>query len=156
MDFPIYLQICQKFRYGVENRMNYVDTNVIISYLSRKDVNHSKALKILGNSDRMITSMVAILELRSVLSRTTDLDGDKIEAFVDYLQEMKIEVPELDMNTVFSNAAEIATRLKMKTLDILHLSASMILNASNFVTFDGEFREKENEIGRIGLKVVYG
>ncbi|EQD52936.1 PilT protein domain protein [mine drainage metagenome] len=100
--------------------------------------------------------MIAILELRTVLSRTTDLDGDKIEAFVDYLPEIKLEVPELDMNTVFSNASEIAIRIRMKTLDILHLSASIILNASKFVTFDGEFKEKENEIAGIGLRVISG
>ncbi|MHB1709730.1 MAG: type II toxin-antitoxin system VapC family toxin [Thermoplasmataceae archaeon] len=136
--------------------MNYIDTNVIISYLNKKDVNHSRALKILDKGDRMITSPIGILELRSVLSRTTNLDGDEIEAFVDYLPEIKLEVPEVDMNTVFSSASEIAIRIRMKTLDILHLSASVILNASNFVTFDGEFAEKENEIAAIGLKVITG
>ncbi len=136
--------------------MDYIDTNVIISYLNKNDVNHSRALKILDNGDKMITSMIAILELRSVLSRTTNLDGDEIEAFVDYLPEIKLEVPELDMNTVFSNASEIAIRIRMKTLDILHLSASVLLSASNFVTFDGEFTEKENEIARIGLRIITG
>ncbi|MHB8396871.1 MAG: type II toxin-antitoxin system VapC family toxin [Thermoplasmataceae archaeon] len=136
--------------------MNYIDTNVIISYLNKKDVNHSRALKILNKDDRMITSPIGILELRSVLSRTTNLDGDEIEAFVDYLPEIKLEVPEVDMNTVFSSASEIAIRVRMKTLDILHLSASVILNASNFVTFDGEFEEKKNEIAAIGLRIITG
>ena len=104
----------------------------------------------------MITSPIGILELRSVLSRTTNLDGDEIEAFVDYLPEIKLEVPEVDMNTVFSSASEIAIRVRMKTLDILHLSASVILNASNFVTFDGEFEEKKNEIAAIGLRIITG
>jgi len=145
-----------KFQYGVENDMNYVDTNVIISYLNKNDVNHSRALKIMNNSNSTITSMIAVLELRSVLSRTTNLDADEIEAFVDYLQEMQVEIPKLDMNAVFSDASEIAIRVKMKALDVLHLSASVLLNASNFVTFDDEFREKEKEISAIGLKVIYG
>ena len=74
-----------------------------------------------------------------MLSRTTKLNGDEIEAFVDYLPEINLEVPEVDMNKVFSSASEIAIRIRMKTLDILHLSASVILNASNFVTFDNSF-----------------
>ena len=136
--------------------MNYIDTNVIISYLNRKDVNHSRALKILDKGDKTITSPIGILELRAILSTTTNLDGDEIEAFVDYLPEIRLEVPDVDMNTVFSNASEIALRIRMKTMGILHLSAGVILNASNFVTFDGEFKEKEIEIAAIGLKIITG
>ena len=135
--------------------MNYIDTNVIISFISKSDVNHSRALRILDNNDGMVTSPVAILELKSVLSRTTDLGVDEIEAFADYLAEIKIEVPEVDMNKVLNNASDIATTIRMKTLDILHLSASMILDVNGFVTFDHEFLEKKNEIEGIGLKIIH-
>ena len=119
-------------------------------------MNHSRALKIVEKGDNMITSPIGILELRSVLSRTTKLNVDEIEAFVDYLPEINLEVPEVDMNKVFSSASEIAVRIRMKILDILHLSASVILNASNFVTFDSEFKEKESEIAAIGLRIISG
>ncbi len=135
--------------------MNYIDTNVIISFISKSDVNHSRALRILDNNEGMVTSPVAILELKSVLSRTTDLGVDEIEAFADYLAEIKIEVPEVDMNKVLNNASDIATTIRMKTLDILHLSASMILDVNGFVTFDHEFLEKKNEIEGIGLKIIH-
>jgi predicted nucleic acid-binding protein len=135
--------------------VNYIDTNVIISFISKSDVNHSRALRILDNNEGMVTSPVAILELKSVLSRTTDLGVDEIEAFADYLAEIKIEVPEVDMNKVLNNASDIATRIRMKTLDILHLSASMILDVNGFVTFDHEFLEKKNEIEGIGLKIIH-
>ncbi len=135
--------------------MNYIDTNVIISFISKSDVNHSRALRILDNNEGMVTSPVAILELKSVLSRTTDLGVDEIEAFADYLAEIKIEVPEVDINKVLNNASDIATRIRMKTLDILHLSASMILDVNGFVTFDHEFLEKKNEIEGIGLKIIH-
>ncbi len=134
--------------------MDYIDTNVILSYLNKNDVNHSKALKIMDNSNRMITSPIAVLELRSVLSRTTNLNGDEIEAFVDYLPEIRLEIPEVDMNTVFSNASEIANRIRMKTLDILHLSACVILNTTRFVTFDREFSARKTEIAGIGLIII--
>ena len=135
--------------------MNYIDTNVIISFISKSDVNHSRALRILDNNEGKVTSPVAILELKSVLSRTTDLGVDEIEAFADYLAEIKIEVPEVDMNKVLNNASDIATTIRMKTLDILHLSASMILDVNGFVTFDHEFLEKKNEIEGIGLKIIH-
>ena len=61
----------------------------------------------------------------TVLSRTTKLNGDEMEAFVDYLPEINLEVPEVDMNKVFSSASEIALRIRMETLDILHISASL-------------------------------
>ena len=136
--------------------MEYIDTNVIISFLNSRDVNHERALKTLDHDGGMITSPVAILELKSVLSRTTNLGTDEIEAFVDYLPEINIEVPEVDMNKVVSNASEIAVNIRMKTLDILHLAAGVVLEADEFVTFDREFVEKEKEIVNLGLKVNSG
>ena len=133
--------------------MNYIDTNVIISFLNSRDINHEKALKTLNHDSEMVTSPVAILELKSVLCRTTILDTDEIEAFVDYLHEINIEVPIIDMNKVISNAIEIAVNIRMKTLDILHLAAGVVLNVDDFITFDREFLEKEKEIENIGLRV---
>ena len=133
--------------------MNYIDTNVIISFLNSRDINHEKALKTLNHDSEMVTSPVAILELKSVLCRTTTLDTDEIEAFVDYLHEINIEVPMIDMNKVISNAIEIAVNIRMKTLDILHLAAGVVLNVDDFITFDREFIEKKKEIENIGLRV---
>ena len=133
--------------------MNYIDTNVIISFLNSRDINHEKALKTLNHDSEMVTSPVAILELKSVLCRTTTLDTDEIEAFVDYLHEINIEVPIIDMNKVISNAIEIAVNIRMKTLDILHLAAGVVLEVDDFITFDREFLEKEKEIENIGLRV---
>ena len=133
--------------------MNYIDANVIISFLNSRDINHEKALKILNHDSEMVTSPVAILELKSVLCRTTTLDTGEIEAFVDYLHEINIEVPMIDMNKVISNAIEIAVNIRMKTLGILHLAAGVVLNVDDFITFDREFLEKEKEIENIGLRV---
>jgi len=133
--------------------LNYIDTNVIISFLNNRDINHEKALKTLNHDSEMVTSPVAILELKSVLCRTTTLNTDEIEAFVDYLHEINIEVPMIDMNKVISNAIEIAVNIRMKTLDILHLAAGVVLNVDDFITFDREFIEKKKEIENIGLRV---
>ena len=132
-------------------RSNYIDTNVIIAFINNRDANHARALKIFNYSNRKVTSMIAVLELKSVLSRTTKLSVDEIEAFVDYLPEINVEVPEVDANKIIRNATDIAVRIRMKTLDLLHISASMIIGADAFITFDREFIEKEKEIANIGL-----
>jgi len=146
----------QRFQFERGIRVNYIDTNVIISFLNRGDVNHAKASKILGHCGKMVTSSITILELKSVLPRTTKLGADEIEAFVDYLPEINVDVPEVDMNKVVNKAGEIAFAIRMKTLDTLHLSASMVLEAYDFVTFDHEFAEKEREIANIGIKIKSG
>ena len=134
-------------------RSNYIDTNVIIAFINNRDANHARALKIFNYSNRKVTSMIAVLELKSVLSRTTKLTFDEIEAFVDYLPEINVEVPEVDANKIIRYATDIAVRIRMKTLDLLHISASMIIGADAFITFDREFIEKEKEIANIGLMI---
>ncbi len=44
----------------------------------------------------------------------------------------------------------------MKTLDPLHLLASMILEAEDFVIFDREFAEKEIELSNLGMRIKSG
>lgn len=135
-------------------RSNYIDTNVIIAFINNRDSNHARALKIFNYRNRKVTSMIAVLELKSVLSRTTKLSFDEIEAFVDYLPEINVEVPEVDANKIIRYATDIAVRIRMKTLDLLHISASMIIGADAFITFDREFIEKEKEIEIIGLRIM--
>ena len=88
-DFQNSLQTYQKFPSRYVTRLNYLDTNVIISFLNKRDTNHARALKIFDSKDRKVTSTVAVLELKSVLSRTTKLGLEEIEAFVDYLPEIQ-------------------------------------------------------------------
>ncbi|MHB1493803.1 MAG: type II toxin-antitoxin system VapC family toxin [Thermoplasmataceae archaeon] len=133
--------------------MNYIDTNIIIAYLNVNDVNHPRASKAMNQLDDKVTSQIGLMELRSVLSRTTNLNEDEIEAYVDYLATIKIDVPEVDINKIFRNAAQISYKIKMRTLNTLHLSVSMMVNAHTFVTLDREFLEKKSEISGIGIEI---
>ena len=54
--------------------MYYIDTNVILSYLSNEDSNHSKAMTVIKENDAMVTSSITALEIKSVLSRTTKIN----------------------------------------------------------------------------------
>jgi predicted nucleic acid-binding protein len=86
-----------------------------------------------------VTPPIAVLELKSVVSRTTNIGENEIEALFDYLPEINVDVPELDMGKLINNAIEMAFKVRMKTPDILHISASLILGSDTFVTFDREF-----------------
>ncbi len=135
--------------------MKYVDTNVIIACINDNDTNHSRAPKVIDGTAEMVTSPIATLELRSVLSRTTTLTESEIGAYVDYLDEIRVKVPKINLESVFLMAEEISCKTKMKTLNVLHLSACLILRADAFVTFDKEFIEKERTIQELGLRVQF-
>ena len=95
------------------------------------------------------TSPLAVLELKSVLDLTTTLVTYEKEAFIYYLSEIDIKVPEVDMDKVVSYAIELAVNTRMRTLDKLHLAAGVVLEADDLVTFDREFLEKEKKIANI-------
>jgi len=134
--------------------MDYVDTNVILAYLNANDTNHSRAINLWNTSDSKITSIIAVLELRSVLARTTGLTVEETEAYVEYLPEIGIHVPDIDMNEVLNGAAEIAPGIRMRTLDLLHISACIEMSAGRFITLDYEFVEKRHVLSDLGISVV--
>jgi len=49
-----------------------------------------------------------VLEFKSVVSRTTNIGENEIEALVDYLHEINVDIPEMDMGEVINNAIEIS------------------------------------------------
>lgn len=134
--------------------MDYVDTNVILAYLNANDTNHSRAINLWNTSDSKITSIIAVLELRSVLARTTGLTVEETEAYVEYLPEIGIHVPDIDMNEVLNGAAEIAPGIRMRTLDLLHISACIEMSTGRFITLDYEFVEKRHVLSDLGISVV--
>ena len=133
--------------------MHYIDTNVILSYLGTLDSNHSKAMAVITETDQMVTSSVAALEIRSVLSRTTKLKEEEIEAYLLYASEKKIEFHDLDMNEVLREASKISYAVKMKTLDLLHVASCLLLRADAIISFDREFAEKRKQLLDLGITV---
>ena len=134
--------------------MNYIDTNVILCYLNKNDLNHDKAAKLWAISESKVISEITLLELRSVLSRKTNLSEAEIEAYVEYLPDIGLQIVESDLNRVFNRASEMVFKIKMKTLDTLHISACLEINARNLVTLDYEFVEKNRIISELGINIV--
>lgn len=134
--------------------MNYIDTNVILCFLNENDANHDKAVKLWEIKESKVASEITLLEIRSVLSRKANLKEAEIEAYIEYLPEIDVRIAEIDLNRVFNRSMEITYKTRMKTLDVLHISACLEINACTFVTLDYEFVEKSKFITELGLTVV--
>ena len=134
--------------------MNYIDKNVILCYPNKNDLNRDKAAKLLAISESKMISEITLLELRSVLSRKTNLSEAEIEVYVEYLPDIGLQIVESDLNRVFNRASEMVFKIKMKTLGTLHISACLEINARNLVTLDYEFVEKNRIISELGINIV--
>ncbi len=135
--------------------MNYIDTNVILSYLNKRDVNYHKAFKLWSIKEQKVISEVTLLEIRSVLARTTKLNEQEIEAYIEYLPETGVKIAEGDLYEIFRRAPEVAFKLKMKMLDTLHIAACLEINAGSFTTLDHGFIEKSKVISEFGITIVW-
>ena len=134
--------------------MNYIDKNVILCYLNKNDLNHDKAAKLWAINEPKVISKITLPELRSVLSRKTNLSEAEIEAYVEHLPDIGLQIVESDLNRVFNRASEMVFKIKMKTLGTLHISACLEINARNLVTLDYEFVEKNRIISELGINIV--
>ena len=56
------------------------------------------------------------------------ISDEELEALVNYtLNKCKCEIEEVDFDKVIDFAVKISNKVKLKTLDLLHLSISIIL-----------------------------
>ncbi len=133
--------------------MIYIDTNVIISYLDEQDPNHSKALRLLDTlkEDRVVSELTKV-ELASVYSRAGFDDPMALSLYS--IRRINARVINTDFNRVLVKAAEMSHRLKLRTLDLLHIAVANLIGAQKLVTFDKDILSKSNLIGKFGIEVI--
>lgn len=140
--------------------MKYFDTSVILLAIL-KDPRREKALKEL--EDGGITSELGLVELVSYLSR--NINDDPLPYAIKLLKEYNIIVKSVtnqkqtflgEINNVMYFAINIAKEVKLRTLDLLHLSYAVILGVDEFVTADKELEKGLKFLSRNGvtLKIV--
>ena len=157
--------------------MAYVDTSVLIAAYAPRDPLRSAARNFLGKSrtPRIISSLT-FAELSSVLSRVEEnLDlpsvlrqeppQRRIRALVEYVvrdcrltiasqlgaSRVRLGGRNVTMPMEYSTAAALAPKLKLRSLDLLHLAyASLIsrleFSISSFVTGDETILGKKDDI----------
>jgi len=140
--------------------LKYFDTSVILLPIL-KDPRREKALKEL--EDGGVTSELGLVELVSYLSR--NINDDPLPYAIKLLKEYNIIVKSVtnqkqtflgEINNVMYFAINIAKEVKLRTLDLLHLSYAVLLGVDEFVTADKEFEKGLKFLSRNGvtLKIV--
>ena len=134
--------------------MEYIDTNILISYIDKNDPKHPIAERLLSEYPNKIISELNIIEMRSVLSRNNLLE-EEIDALMDYLLiKNRIQIESVDINKSIVKGNEIVNNLKLKTLDLLHIANAILAKADKFITFDKDFVNKKNWIEEYNVEII--
>jgi predicted nucleic acid-binding protein len=132
----------------------YIDANVIISFVDEADPSHGKALKLVNKLSRdRVASMLTLVELASIYSRA---GLEKPLALTLYsIEVVNARIADADFNNVLKTAFTYAQKLKLRTLDILHVVVASIAGCKEFATFDNEIIRKSKDIAsNLGIEVV--
>ncbi len=152
--------------------MIYVDTSVIVAALDPEDPRRSGAREILEASGGKVVSELVIAELASVLSRHGDMltnirnklgvdEPTALIAVILYiLKRFNLKYVSLrgysrtplgHFYRPLSRAIELADRLRLRTLDLLHLAYIKALKEQGtqihtLLTADTDFKNREKDI----------
>lgn len=133
--------------------MIYLDTNVIIAYIDERDPNHGKAVELLESlKEDRATSRLTLVELASVYSRAGL--NEPLALAIYSIEYCGAKIIDIDLNKLLIEAFKLAESLKLRTLDLLHISACKIMKIENFATFDKDIITKSESIEKIGIKIV--
>ncbi|MEM1621970.1 MAG: hypothetical protein QXJ30_08725, partial [Metallosphaera sp.] len=106
-----------------------------------------------------ITSELSFVELVSYLSRNM---ADPLPNAVSIINRFNISVRSLskvrsslmgDMMEVVNFSLRIAEEVKLRTLDLLHVSYAVLLGSSELVTADLEFLKAKTFLSRQGVEI---
>jgi len=153
----------------------YVDTSVIIAAVDRGDIRNRDAEKFLLREKEKVVSPFALAEIFSVVSRNfgkleVDVDEDDLPAVIARLCMKKYGLKLIssfdkeltifgELPAEFKLVFILASKLKLRTLDLLHVSYAWNLKLNGhgideFATFDGEILDNAREIKKlIGIHV---
>ncbi len=133
--------------------MIYLDTNVIISFIDELDPNHDLARQMLKkHKEDKIVSWLTLVELSSVYS-IAGMESPASLALYS-VESVGAKLVDLDIDKVLKEAFMLSSILKLRTLDLLHISACKLANCSFFMTLDKGIRSVSNEIEKFGIKVI--
>ncbi len=133
--------------------MIYIDTNVIISYIDELDPNHNEAVKLVKDiKERKVVSKLTLLELTSVYSRAKL--NEPLALAIYSIENIGAEMMNVNFDEVMREAFKLAPKLRLKTLDLLHIAICKTIKARAIVTFDKNIISKAAEISKISIKVI--
>jgi predicted nucleic acid-binding protein len=123
----------------------YLDTNIVIANIDEKDPNHNNVVKQLGGiTSRRLVSRLTLVELATVYTRP-DLENPVALAMYS-VEKAGASIARVDFNEVLEKAVLHAERLRLRTLDLLHVVLSNILGCKVFFTLDTDIINKSEKI----------
>ncbi len=146
--------------------MNYIDASIIIILLDRNDARFYEANKVVSEEDPVMTDM-GMVEFISFLSRN-NLENPIAYAY-HTLQKYNIKLLSLvnssfimgfgNVNSLFYKAMELSGKIKLRTLDLLHVSYCIYLKNNNYeiknlFTADKEFSKSEKTLRKYGINLM--
>ncbi|MGQ4892176.1 MAG: PIN domain-containing protein [Candidatus Njordarchaeia archaeon] len=160
-------------------RYLYADTNLIIARYKPKDHLYDIANKIFNlDQYKIVISPISLVELFSVLSRVKNhikippsirgFDLSTLIKFIvddcnialiseTYIIETNVLAAEIKLPLEYYIAFSLAERIKLRTLDLLHIAYTYILKnkIDAFVTGDKEILQKKEQIlNELQIKVL--
>ena len=159
--------------------MIYVDTSVIVAALDPADPRREKARKALEHRDNKVVSELVLAELGSVLARQHEVmanirDKLSVSEHVAFTAAVIYILRRFNLNYVYvrgfsrtvsgrlykplAYSIELAEKLRLKTLDLLHLAYIKAMNEQSvgvhtLLTADVDFKNREEDIEE-ALKVT--
>ena len=132
----------------------YIDTSIVIAFMDLKDPNHSSAVRILnGLGGVKIVSDLVFIELISVYARAGFEDA--VARAIYSIETVGAVKRSIDFNKVLRVSAKYGAKLKLRTLDLLHIVSSYLLGADAFITLDRGIIGKSYSIQRLlGIKII--
>lgn len=115
----------------------FVDTNVLVAVVTAEDERAEAAVTVL-NEHEPYTSVLNLMELRSVLSKKKRFERDHIEAIEDRVVD-HATITVLDASDVLA-ANPLQRETYLYPMDALILAAAEAADAT-LVSFDAELRE---------------
>ncbi len=104
---------------------------------------------------KRFVSELTIIELYSVFSRRMRLTNIEVDALVRYtLRKTNVEKLSIKWGKVFKQATRYANELKLKSLDLLHVTTANLSNCRIFIAFDKDILERSVIIKeKLGLEI---
>ncbi len=160
--------------------MSYIDTSIIVAALDHQDPRQRQARKLLETGEDNVVSELVIAELASVISRREELVKSMaaklglpreltLTALLIYILrrfklnyravEGRAKTPLLGkMHTPMATAIELAPKLRLRTLDLLHAAYVKTLKDAGepihtILTADTEFEKTSKQLKEtVGVK----
>lgn len=117
---------------------SFFDTNVLVAAVTSDTNRSATAVQILNESEQAYTSILNVMELRSVLAKKKAFDRERIDRIEDRIARK--------MTVTFPDASDIVAANERQAETLLYPMDALILSAAEsadcpLVTFDSELLE---------------